>query len=271
MNNKHEQQKIKHKKSKIKTMIFDTDKRLKEALKKVMVVSSAETNKIIRKRKDELEKIRLLSVINFFNYTFRVKEDAYIFRLLGSIFTLESLVAAKQRNKKAKVQKLFKENLEPEDKISLLNGFIFSEKYEFKKGPKHFPRHVMFEDFDKDANFKKYHCVPSEKIEFCSGSNAPICYCIEWLRQNLSKVDDYLNTLISNLYDMRHAIVHESFPVLGLPDYSEKHTVGSFSASLADAYPVSDDKKYFRSYKAYIDPDKFFEIIKNCIKNYLLS
>jgi len=252
-------------------MNFDTDQRLKEALKKVIGVSDEEADRVIKKRGDELEKIRLLSVTNFLNYTFRIKEDAYIFRLLGLIFTLESLVAAKQRNKKAKVQKVLRENLEIEDKISLLRGFSFSEKYEFKKGPKHFPKHIMFEDFDKDANFKKYHCVPNEKIKFCSGSDAQICYCVEWLRQNSGKVDDYLDVLISNLYDMRNAIVHESFPVLGLPDYSEKHTAGSFSASLVDAYPVSDNKKYFRSYEAYIDPDNFFEIIKNCIKNYLLS
>ncbi len=234
---------------------------LKQKLQKIGL-SNKEADNIIQGISNELEKVRLSASLSFLSYTQKIKEPGYTFRLLGILFILESLVAAKEKKKLKKVQKFLRESLDLENKISLLENFIFSEKYEFKKGPKHPPRHIMFEDFDNDESFKKSHYIQNEKIEFCSGSKAPICYCVEWLRKNPKKIDDYLDTLIGHLYDMRHAIVHESFPVLGLPDYSEKYTAGSFSASLVDAYPVSDDKKYFRSYEVYIDPDKFFEIMK---------
>lgn len=245
------------------------NEKLKEVLKTAIGLSDEEADGIIKKRKNELEKVRLLSVMNFLNYTFHITEPAYTFRLLGSIFALEGLVAAKQQGKKVKVKRLIRENIDSDNKVSLLGGFIFSKEYEFRKGTIRPLRHIMFGDFDKDTDFKTENCV--NDVEDCSTSNHPICYCVDWLRYNRTKIDYYLDILIDYFYEIRNAVVHESSPVLALPDYSGKYMVGSFSASLIDAYPVGGNKKYFRSYEAGIDPDIFFSIIKNCIKNHLIS
>jgi len=248
------------------------DKQLEKFTKKILNFSQEEIGLFNKKKRDDLTKLRLLSVIKFLGYTQLIKENSHTFQLLGSLFVLESLVAAKRNNKLKRVKKLFRDDLVLEDKISLLGGFIFSNKYEFRKldqKEERKMRHVMFNDFNQDINFEKG--VYINKENYCSSSEHPICRCVDWLKENNAKVNEYIDTLIDYLYEMRHAIVHEAFPVFCLPDYSEKNTAGSFSASIIDCYPVSSNKKYFRSYEVGIDPEDFFRIIKNCIRKHLLG
>ncbi|XOB46313.1 MAG: hypothetical protein ACKKMV_02590 [Candidatus Nealsonbacteria bacterium] len=237
---------------------------------KLIGLSDKETDNIIKNIADDLEKTRLYATLSFLNYTYKIKESSYSFRLLGSLFLLESLIAAKEKNKLKKIQKLSRDNLDFGDKISLLAGFIFSRKYTFRKDEIYPLRHIMFEDFNKDTNFKNKNYI-TRKIDYCSGSNTPLCYCADWLKESQNRIDTYLDTLIKYFYEMRHAVVHEAFPVFGLPNYSKKYTAGVSHSSLLDAYPISKDKKYFRSYEVYINPDDFFRIMKSCIKNYLIK
>ncbi|MFH1347145.1 MAG: hypothetical protein ABIH22_00460 [Candidatus Margulisiibacteriota bacterium] len=250
-------------------MASELDKKLTQTLEITLSVSENCAKGIIKKAHTDLEKVRIDAVIRFLSYSQRVKEDSFLFRLLGSLFVLESLCSAKENNKTRKVQGLLRENIEFEDKISLLGGFMFSRKYEFRRESIHPLRHIMFGDFDKDERYKKENYIT--EVKYCNAPPSSMCHCVNWIRKNPSCTDRCLDTLISYLYEMRHAVVHEAFPVFGLPDYSEKNTGGFDSASLLDTYPVSKDKKYFRGYESYIDPDIFFTIIKNCVRNYLLK
>ena len=247
------------------------DKDLEEFLKNTLDITDKDEIKIIFSGiNNDLEKVRLRAALSFLNYSSKLDEhgNGYTFRLLGAIFVLESLVAVKEKYKLVKLKKLIKENLEFEDKILLLSNFIFSGVYEFKKRPNYPLRHLMFKDVQKDFIFLKKHLIVKKDCKYCFPRDCS-SGCIDWLRENPVKINNYTDKLVEYLYEMRCAVVHESFPVIGLPDYSEKHTAGSFSASVLDCYPCSKNKKHFRSYETTIDPDEFFKIIKKCIRNYL--
>lgn len=245
----------------------DIDGLLKKCLTKIVGISDQEADNIIKKIKSDLEKVRLRSGLRLLYNMENTKQGTFLF--LGSIFILESLVAAKQRKKTEKVQKLLRDNLDEQDKLLLLSKFLFSKPFEFRKSKGGPLRHIMFAESDKDAAFKNKYYLKKDRI--CNGSRNPSCYCVVWLKVNSSRINEHFDTLVKYLYEMRHAIVHESFPVAALPNYRRKYGANSFTGSINDVYPVFEDIKYFRSYQVYIDPDDFLKIIKKSIKNYLLK
>lgn len=247
--------------------ISNLNDQLINALKNTLKTTDEEANSIIYK--DELENVRLLAAIRFLAYTEKIQEEASVFKLLGILFTVESLVAAKQDKKEGKVQKSLRDNLNVDQKVQLLDGFIWSEEYDFRKG-KIFPlRHIMFSDFNSDLDYKKNNYLNKE-IEYCSAGRVPLCNCVKWLRSNPAKINCYLDKLVHYLYEMRHAIVHESFPVLGFPIERKDDGIQMSFNSLLDAFPVTRNKERFRAYEAFIERTQLFDIFKSCIKNYLL-
>ena len=242
--------------------------RLKIQLKDIGC-SQEEINSIIKKQ-SALRKFRTVSRLNLLDYIQEINEPAHTFCLIGAFAVLEGFIAVKQRKKLEKLQMLMKKHLDFNDKFYLLNNFLFSEEFEFRKADGYPYRHLMFKDFQKDKNFKDQKDL-DEDPEFCSGEKLPICYCLDWLKQkqNIDKTDCYLDRLVKNLYNMRHAVVHEGFVIFGLPEQSR--IPGTFSNSVSDTYPVSKDEIFFQSYESYLEPKYFLGIIKRCVKSYLLK
>ena len=79
----------------------------------------------------------------------------------------------------------------------------------------------MFWDFKKDNEFRQTYMCDDKLPEFCSLN---ICYCHDWISNNLQNVDEYLKGLVNRFLEMRNAVVHESFPVMILPSYEGKKT-----------------------------------------------
>lgn len=196
--------------------------------------------------------------------THSISKKANGMSVIYEIFLLEALTFYDKG--KDKLKKLFRENLDYNDKETLLCEFQFSEDYKFQQTHS-VPRHLMFMDCDKDNAFKEMFCITKD-VSDCSGGTAPICYCKDWLREHKDNVDLYLNLWVERFVEMRNAVVHESFPVVFLPSYEGKETAASFNSSVIDAYPLKEAKR-FRSYQSYLDPEIFFSITKNCIKKFL--
>src|SRR3990172_11038146 len=160
-------------------MTLEVDQALQRVLKVVMEFSDVEIDTIIGKLPNDLTKVRLKASLQFLYYTNTIEEKAYTYKLLGTVFILESLLAAQKSGKLQKIQKLLRENLIIEDKKMLLREFLFSREYRFKKESIWPLRHLMFEDFDKDTKFKERHYI-TEEINHCSGSKYHMCYCLIW-------------------------------------------------------------------------------------------
>ncbi|OGF46450.1 MAG: hypothetical protein A2231_12810 [Candidatus Firestonebacteria bacterium RIFOXYA2_FULL_40_8] len=227
----------------------------KALLIKVLGFSEAESDINCNKFND-LEKIKIISALRLLQYSENINKEIAFMGVLVSIFVVESLAASGKQGKKDKFVDFMKENLQKNEKIELLSHFLFSDEYKFREGPVLPLRHVMFKEFDCDCKFKNKNLI--DNVDLCSSSKtSPLCYCLEWLNQNIDKLDGYLDTLLRYLYEMRSSIVHDSLPVLFLP-----HEEGS----LMDAYSINGS---FRSYESYMEPKEYFKIIKNCISQYL--
>jgi hypothetical protein len=231
---------------------------LKELLIKQLSLTGEEADKVISKQSD-LENFRLLAGL----YLIESKNDP-----LYMIFFLESLIACKENEKRRLLQKLFKEYTSKEEKLDLIEHFRFTKPYQFRTTRGAY-RHAMFKDLEKDPKWiaDNYGPDPTVWMEDCGG----VCMCMDWLADNPQKLNDYLDAVISNLYQMRCAIVHESFPVIMLPDYSGLQDGPSQHASHVDVFPIGSDLSMFVAYETSIRPTRFFEITLNIAKKYLLS
>ena len=195
----------------------------------------------------------------FFYYLEHINESAFTFRFIGLVSIAESLYWKIKGNRK-RLRCFLLNNLNTEEKISLLSSFIFSKDYKFRR-TKSFPlRHIMFNDFKNDRVFRSRHGLNNIKrdVRFCSKS---LCHCSDWVRNNMKKVDIYIEILSNKLYEIRNAIIHESNLTLVLTD----------SGSLLDSHSLLKGPTYFRAYESDISKDAFIRIIKSGVKNFLLS
>ena len=182
-------------------------------------------------------------------------------RILSTLFFLEFLVARNKRNKSERIQELFVAHADKREKLDLISAFLFSKACEFQSMIPSI-RHVFFEGVGLDQEWLNSNFITDLSIN-CSLSAVPICRCMEWLQDHAAdeeKLSGYLREVIHHLYEMRSAVVHESFPVLFFAD------VGPHAGS----YPLTR-KKSFRYYESFMQPKPFFEISKNVAKKYLLS
>lgn len=229
---------------------------LLKRLQNQLILTEKESKQILFNLQ-EIDKIRLWAGLKFIDKEYNV---------LLEIFFLESLIAIDQPEKCKKLTNLFCNFTNFEEKVNLIDRFLFSEPFNLgqKKG---IHRHVQFSDFVKDEEWIKEK-IDSSWInwkEYCSSGNTPLCFCMEWLKSHKDKgrINCYLEKIIEYLYDMRCAVVHEAFPVNFLA-VNEK-------TSLVDSYPSRKHKKRFVSYNVYMSPDSFFKITRNVAKRYLLN
>ena len=215
----------------------------------------------------ENEMLRLVQILKSKRISDQsINNEAYSIKWLHTYFLLESLVFCEEGKKSEKLRTLFRNNLTLNEKKTLLTGFMFSEPYTL--GESWYPcRHIMFEYFNQDENFKGVYLIDDKVPETCSLNT---CYCGDWLNDNPDNIDDYINKLVDKFREIRNSVVHESFPIIFLPSYEGKKTAASFTASVIDAYPIFEKDK-FRAYECYLDPENFFQIITNCIIKYVRS
>lgn len=243
------------------------DEKLLSVLKELFSFSDDEGNTIIKNIPNELEKLRLYHVLRskrlFNSY---ITPDGINVKWLFEFFLLEAIIFYQKGHKDKKMKHLFRSCLSYEEKLRLLMAFKFSKP--FKHGNFNGEcRHVMFETVKADLDFKQKHHVIDDLYQYCSSK---IDACQIWLKNNRDRIDEFLNHLVNRFFEIRNAVVHESFPIFIMPTYQGKHTAASYSETLLDVYPILGGKK-FRAYECDMDPADFFTITTNCIKNYLLN
>lgn len=235
-----------------------------DELNKTLGLSFSICQNICDKIKNELELVRIIHILRSKRIVNNlISPKAYGIKWIYDFFILEGVVFYEKGKQSEKISRLFQENLSADEKIDLLTNFLFSKP--FKLGEKHSPiRHLMFKDFKNDIEFRKKSYYEDKEPNSCGRS----CYCDRWIRDNSEKINNYISALTDKFIEIRNAIVHESFPVIILPDYENKKTAASFQSSVIDAYPIIGKKK-FRAYECYMDPDIYFKITNNCISNFI--
>ena len=225
-------------------------------------LQSGEASSVLSKM-IEVEQVRLLVAVRFL-----LKNP----EPLSSLFFLEALVASKKDAKAQKLKTLFRMHASQEEKIELVDNFCFSKHYQFGNQREEV-RHVLYADFEQDTVWKNLNMPdPNSFVQYCSaGGRAPICFCRDWLNEHQSKIDRFLDEVVGKLYEMRCAVVHESFPVLFVSDYSKQEKKMGINSTLVDVYPVGKNLDEFCSYESSINGERFNEITRNVAKRYLLS
>ena len=240
--------------------------KLKNTLSKKLIdylkFSKDDADKISLKLSDDVSRINIITVLSFLQYTENVKEDAFVYRLVGLYFTVESLTVNRTLNE---VKEFFRECLSEPQKVSLLLKMQFSAPFEYG-APYSENHHIMFFDILADKEFKRVNYIT--KIDNCNYSaNRALCYCEDWLNINKGKVDKYLDIFVERLYEMRNAITHSAFSVLGFPIAVKGQEANT---TLSDTYIIARGRKIrFRSYTSSLSFKEFEEIIRNGIRTKL--
>lgn len=247
-------------------------KRIKQQSIDILGFSEKEAQKLIESVNNDLELVRIISPLDLLDYCERVlPSDEKIIRTLFYITVLESVLAAKKSNS-AKIKLLseaFCKHLDNNDKILLLNGFLFTDDYKFGEGsivdtP---PRHLMYKDMAKQQDYIK---IDTSIEKYCFTGSNRICRCITWVSQN-GTFDKYIKILVERLCEMRGALLHEGFRVIWFPDFDIPEGFTHFASSLVDAHPTHTELDTFRTYESGIDSTDFYKLIKKIIKKYYLE
>lgn len=209
-----------------------------------------------------LELVRLWSGLRFIERHF----DA-----LTLIFFMESLTAMDPGTKSQKLKQLFVQNSSTQDKLDLVDGYMFSEQYTFG-GSHGITRHLMFADFEVDTHWKKNNLDPSWTMwqDGCSTGTSSMCFCLKWLEENLRKLDLYVAGVVGKIYKMRCAVAHEAFPVIFLPEYEDFDSANMIGTStIVDAFPWPNGK--FITYECSLHPCRFQEIMLSTAREFLMQ
>jgi hypothetical protein len=188
-------------------------------------------------------------------------------------FFVEALVAAKQRRKCDLVTKLFRDHASPEDKIELAEGWAFSDPYRFGSGGTPIVRHAMHADCFADTRWVQDNAVTPEPQGCWAGPHTN-CPCVKWLREKPGDVDRVLGIVVGHLCDMRHGLVHESWPTAMVAEYDASAAAASatYSSTVLDIYPCDPhDPDRFRSYESGVSFDRFKAIATATARNHLLA
>jgi hypothetical protein len=173
-------------------------------------------------------------------------------------FFVEALVAAKQWGKCDLVKKLFRDHATDEDKIELTTGWAFTGPYTFGSAIPLPVRHVMYSDSRADVAWILENLGDDHEPFSCSTGVrglASLCPCGQWLRERPAEIDRALDAVIGHLCDMRHSLVHESWPVFMV---AEPAAAPSFGSTVVDCYPCDrNNPEIFRTYEAGISFDRF--------------
>jgi hypothetical protein len=197
----------------------------------------------------DLELFRLDAALRFVR---RAKSPSEVF------FFAEALVAAKRRNKCDRLVGLISDHASSDDKVELVAGWAFTDPYPFgsARGPVH---HVSYQHCvaDKDwLDLQGFSTTDPDPFD-CSAGIGSHCPCIAWLRENRGRLNEFVERVVRHLCDMRHSLVHESWPVLMVAD----DVPGSDGGSVLDCYPCDPhDENMFRTYESGITLDRFKSI-----------
>jgi len=184
-------------------------------------------------------------------------------------FFVESLVAAKQWGKCNLVKKLFRDHATREDKIELAAGWAFTEPYKFGSAVPLPVRHVMYADCRADMDWIRENWGDDDSFGCSTGVKglASPCPCERWLREKeVPEVDRALDAVVGHLCDMRHSLVHESWPVFMITEPAPPDSLGS---SMLDCYPCEGDLASFRTYESGITLGRFRAIAVATARSYL--
>lgn len=234
--------------------------KIKESLISVFNFSSDDSDTIIKNIDNIHTKLRIYSVLknkavlgqNYLDYS------SSGLRWFLDFISFEAIVYDdSDKNKVDKLKDVFRKYLRQDEKKKLLCNFLFTKRYRVNKKSNNIHRHIMFEDVKSDEKWMKNNGVQKVLLNKCSGNN---CKCANWLDDNVSSIDQYLNILIDHFYAMRNAVAHESFLVAVFPS---KNT-----DSVIDIFPVRK-KEYYIKYESYMNPEVYFNITTSCKKRYL--
>jgi len=236
--------------------------RMRELLEEVLGMDGAEAERVAAAL-PELDRFRLDAALRFVR---RATAPAEVF------FFAESLVAAKQHPKCARVKKLFRDHATTEDKIELLAAWAFTDPYRFGTEAPFAARHVMYADCIVDTDWITENWGEEDGYLGCSTAVrnlGSLCPCERWLREKPAAIDKALDVLIGHLCDMRHSLVHESWPVFMVTDPLPPESSGS---SMRDCYPCApEDLDIFRSYESGITFERFKTIAAATVRNHLVA
>ena len=215
----------------------------------------------------DLDRFRLETALRFLR---RATSSFEVF------FFMEALVAAKKADKCERMVRLFQRHASEEDKIEVAAGWAFNEPFRF--GTEGTPvRHVMHGECVVDAAWLIGNGInPDGLLDPLGCMTGHTCECVQWLRQHPAFVDDAVGEVIRHLCDMRHSLVHESWPTLMITDDpSETGPQGppeSMSSTTLDAYPCDpDDPAIFRTYETSITFNRFKSIAVATARAYLTA
>jgi len=243
-------------------MSVDTGTGTPELLREVLGMAGPDANRIASSM-PEVDRFRLGSALRYLR---RAKTPFDVF------FFVESLVAAKQDQKCRRVTNFFRAHASLDDKIELAAGWAFTDPFHFGSPPTPpVVRHVMHSDCFADATWVRDNAATQDQMGCFAGPHST-CVCVEWLRQKPGEVDRVLGTVIGHLCDMRHSLVHESWPVLMVSEYAVGVASPTYSSVMLDIYPCDRaDPVIFRTYETGMSFDRFKEISTAAARNHLIA
>ena len=182
-------------------------------------------------------------------------------------FFIESLIAAKKHKKCRRVIALFNRCARAEHKVELVAGWSFTKPYRFGSPVPRPLRHVMFDDCSADTVWWSNNVgFPPDPLGCTTGLGTVLCPCVQWIRDRPAALDRALAQVIGHLCDMRHSLVHESWPLFMVAE----HVPGADGSTMLDMYPCDpDDHDIFRTYEAGISFERFRAISVATALNYL--
>jgi hypothetical protein len=121
----------------------------------------------------------------------------------------------------------------------------------------------MYDSCVADSTWWAENMGGSPSVLGCSATD-DVCPCVVWLRHHADRADEAVEAVIRHLCDMRHSMVHESWPVFMVAEGGS-----GFPSSIRDLYPCGFDPEMFRSYESGITLDRFKAIVITTARNYL--
>ncbi|GAC1702744.1 MAG: hypothetical protein NVS9B4_08800 [Candidatus Acidiferrum sp.] len=182
---------------------------------------------------------RFIFAARFLDYVDRgeLRENASIFKVLSRIFAIEGIASGDMQNKK-RLERFLVKYLVTEEKLRLLNGYLFTSVHLLGKERQH-ERHIMFQAAVADRDFRSRN-YRVEDPEYCTTTPYGACFCSPWLRDQAEPIlDKCVAEFSKKLYQMRCAVVHDATPVLfGAASDQKPPDVKSWSFSLVYTFTV---------------------------------
>lgn len=212
-----------------------------------------------KKVSDRLENARVFRVWSSLRF---LRSDP---SALVSFFFLEAHAAGASGRKCEAVKEYLVRNLTPSSKLALVDAYAFSAPYLLGESYEN-TWHVMQCDCARDSAWMDRNCGPYDWSLGCFPGPNQSCPCTHWLRDNPKRVDRYLGSVVDELCNMRHSLVHASYPTLLVSDAGTGH-----SGTLVDCYPCDrSDERRLKSYTVGLSAEGFRAIIAEAVGRQLV-